>query len=104
MDATPLGEAPRTLQHCRRTIDGCHLRRPSRGLDRQIALSASEIRDLQGRQQQAEGARPRRPAPARHELPGVARVRPGVRLEVFLAKPQHFVQARLVGAHQDIVG
>ena len=57
--------------------------RPARGLDRQIALAAAEIGDVDGRQQQAERARPRRPAPARHEL--TALVAGAVLREVLLA-------------------
>ena len=56
----------------------------------------------QRRHQQAERARPRRPAPAGHQLPRVARVGAGVRVEVLLAQPQHFLQPRFVGAHRRV--
>ena len=42
--------------------------------------------------------RPGRPASSRDELAGVARVGPGVSVEVFLPEPQHFLEPRLVGA------
>jgi hypothetical protein len=50
-------------------IDGDHaLREPAR-FDRQVAFAAAEIGDLERRQQVPERARPRRPAPARDDLP-----------------------------------
>ena len=66
------------FEHVGRAIDGDHPRRPAARLDRQIAFAAAEIGDVERRQQVAERARPRGPAPARHELP-LARVRAGVR-------------------------
>jgi hypothetical protein len=38
------------------------------------------------------------------ELPRIARVGAGVRLEVLLPQPQHLVQPRIVGPHARIVG
>ena len=73
--------APRALEHDVRAIDGDDARRPARRFDRQVAFAAAEIGDLERRQQQAERARPRGPAPARHELPRVARVGARVRVE-----------------------
>ena len=87
-----------------RAIDGNDPRRPARRLDRQVPFAAAEIGDRQRRQQQAERARPGRPAAARHELPRVARVGAAVRLEVLLAQPQHFLQPRLVGPHRRVAG
>src|SRR5439155_20756952 len=53
---------------------------------------------------QTERARPGRPTAARHQLPRIARVGAGLRVEVLLAQPQHFLQPRLVGADGRIAG
>ncbi len=86
------------------SIDGDDARRPARGFDGQVAFAAAQVGDLHRRQQQAERARPGGPAAARHQLPRVARVRAGVRVEVLLPQPQHFLQPRLVGPHRGIAG
>ena len=52
-------------QHGRRAIDADHVPGPARRLDGQIALAAAEVGDPQRRQEQAERARPGRPAPSR---------------------------------------
>ena len=83
-------------------IDGNHPRRPARRFDRQITFPAAEIGDVERRQQLTERPRPGRPAPPRHELPRIARIGAAVRVEVLLAQPQHFLQARLVGANDRI--
>ena len=54
------------------------LARPARGLDREIAFAAAEVGDVERRQQQAERARPGRPAAAGHQLAAVAGVGAGV--------------------------
>ncbi len=74
------------LQHDLGPVDRDDARRPPRRLHRQVAFAAAEVGDLERRQQQAERARPGRPAPPGHELPRVARVGSGVRLEVLLAQ------------------
>ena len=65
----------------------------SRGFDGQVTVAAAEIGDVTLRQQVSQRSRPRRPAPAGHELPAVS-----VRRKALLAKPQNFLQPRLVGA------
>ncbi len=101
-DAAPAGKPSGAVEHDRRSIDGNHPRCPARRFDRQIAFTAPEVGDLERRQQQTERARPRRPAPAGHELTGVARIGAAVGVEVLLAQPQHFLQPRLVRADDRI--
>ena len=86
------------------SIDGDDVRRPARRLDRQVALAAAEVGDLDRRQQQSERARPGRPAAAGHQLARVAGVGARVGVEVLLAQPQHFLQPRFIGAHRRIGG
>ena len=94
-----LCEPPRAPEHDVRSIHGDDPRGPARRLDREIALAAAEIGDLERRQQQTQRPRPRRPAAAGHELPRVARIGAAVRLEVLFAQPEHLLEARFVGAH-----
>ena len=60
-------------------IDRGDVARPARGFDGEVALAAADVGDVERRQQMPERARPGRPAAARHQLPAVARVGPGVR-------------------------
>src|SRR5262245_23270483 len=68
--------------------------RPTSGFNRQIALAASEIRDLDGRQQQAERARPRRPASAGNKLTTLV----AVHRETVFSKAQHFGKPGVIAA------
>src|SRR5438132_7635278 len=92
--AAPLGQLARPAQYFRGPIDADHALRPSRRLDRQIALTARDVGDIHGRKQQAQRARPRRPASARDELGAVG----AVHVEILFAETDHFVQPRLVSA------
>ncbi len=76
-DTASRRQRARPLQHVRRSIDGNDARRPAAGLDRQVALAASEIGDDHGRQQVARARAPTPPSfvPA----PAVARWCPGPR-------------------------
>ena len=57
-------------EHVRRAIDGGDVPRPVRRLDREIALAAADVGDVERRQQMPERARPRRPAAARARAAG----------------------------------
>ena len=91
----PVRERLGARQYTGRSIDRGHLLCPPRRFHRQVAFTAAEIRDFERRQQQAERARPRRPASSRHELAAIARVGPHV-LEVLSPQPQHFLQPRFI--------
>ena len=94
-----VGQRLGALEHLVRAIDADDRARPARRLEREVALAAADVGDVERRQQVAERARPGRPAAARHQLPRVA-----VGLEVLLAEPQHFLQPGLVLAHRLVVG
>src|SRR5204862_8235973 len=69
----------------------------------EIPSAAAEIGDRERRHQQTDRARPRGPAAAGDELPRIARIGTGVRIEVLLAETQHLLQPRLVSAHGRVV-
>src|SRR5882724_12839067 len=96
---SPTGERAGAIEHGLRSVDGDDARRPSSGLNGQVALAAAEIRDLHRRQEEAQCARPRRPAAARHQLAPIARVRAAMRLEILFSEAQHLLQPRFVGPH-----
>src|SRR5688572_28531388 len=89
----PRGKRFRALQHIVGPVDPGHRSGPSRRLEREIPFAAPDVGDVEGRQQVAEGAGPRRPAPAGHELARIA-----LRVEALLAVTQDLLQARVVFA------
>ena len=95
LHAAPFGERLGALQHVGRPVDADDAPGPVRGFHGQVSFAAGDVGHLDRRQQQAERARPRRPASARHELPAVG----AVDLEIFLPQANHFLQPRLVAAH-----
>ena len=104
LDVAAQGQGPGAAEHVGRAIDGDHLARPVRGLDRQVALAAAEVGDVERGQQQAEGARPGGPAAAGHQLAPVAGVGAGVPVEVLPADAHHLLQPGFVGLQQRRAG
>ena len=95
LHAAPFGERLGALQHVGRSVDADDALGPLRGFHRQVSFAAGDVGHLDRRQQQAERARPRGPASARHELSAVG----AVDLEIFLPEAHHFLQPRFVAPH-----
>ncbi len=94
----PPGQRLGARQHRWRSIHRHDAARPARDLDGQIALAAPDVHDVDRWQKVAEGPRPCGPAPARHQLPTVARVGAGMLVEILSTHPQHLLQSRIVGS------